>query len=569
MGKIYYPLSKCKAVYKLPMHHAVITSDDSFDHYGVIWDKQFEVLTRLQVVDFILSLPKAAWVYTYNSHWITQLFANYLDRITRLEAIGDYQCTTIENEFTHVYVVDLFQITMDSLRTTAKKLGIELASQNVGLNDYLKSKVSAIENIKDLYNQAVKETWGIHPSKTIGATSLKSWRATLPDQPELKIRGRRPNKLSRSAIRPGGLNWKQGYYPRGYSYDINGSYINAMRTIKLPIWVRGFSNRQPGARWVATVKLNYKTDLQWGVLPVRSTTGSYFRPTEMKDYVTSITYLDYFLMQMTGEVEITQWLEGITWNTSDEYYLFEPWITQLVKSSDNPKYKYLLKNVSRALHSKFAQNVGGSSVILIKPKNKAEVQEYLKNKQLIDIIFTDNGGTILQVNKPYVDHFIPFMFPQWEAIILAAGRLQLYSNIDENTIYTDTDSIISTQPRGDLFLSKDIGAWKLEAEGETAIIAPRSYVCGGKVKCAGIRATDIGELKNAIITAAMGGEKEIEKVEMGNIIKQTKTKYKMHTIRVEKYPHVKLDGNILSVTRSPTVLLEAVSTNRLFSIDIE
>ena len=551
------------------MHHAVITSDDSFDHYGVIWNKQFEVLTRLQVVDFILSLPKAAWVYTYNSHWITQLFANYLDRITRLEAIGDYQCTTIENEFTHVYVVDLFQITMDSLRTTAKKLGIELASQNVGLNDYLKSKVSAIENIKDLYNQAVKETWGIHPSKTIGATSLKSWRATLPDQPELKIRGRRPNKLSRSAIRPGGLNWKQGYYPRGYSYDINGSYINAMRTIKLPIWVRGFSNRKPGARWVATVKLNYKTDLQWGVLPVRSITGSYFRPTEIKDYVTSITYLDYFLMQMTGEVEITQWLEGITWNTSDEFYLFEPWITQLVKSSDNPKYKYLLKNVSRALHSKFAQNIGGSSVILIKPKNKAEVQEYLKNKQLIDIIFTDNGGTILQVNKPYVDHFIPFMFPQWEAIILAAGRLQLYSNIDENTIYTDTDSLISTYPRGDLFLSKDIGAWKLEAEGETAIIAPRSYVCGGKVKCAGIRATDIGELRNAIITAAMGGEKEIEKVEMGNIIKQTKTKYKMHTIRVEKYPHVKLEGNILSVTRSPTILLEAVSTNRLFSIDIE
>lgn len=567
MPGVYYPLSNSRAGYKAPQHTAIVAASDAGGLYGVSQGDQFEILDSATTFNFLTSMPPSAWVYTYNSHWINDLFPPHLGQITKLEAVGDYQSTTYATQYTHAYIIDLFQVTMDSLRIATKRLGLPLVNVDDNLEQHLRSKVAAIRQIKDLYNQAVKDTWGVHPSKTTGATALKAWRASLSEDEELKIRGTRINTLSRHAIRPGGLNWKQGYYPYGYLYDINASYVHAMRVIKLPTQVIAFSNREPGPRWIATVRLNYQSNLNWGTLPVRAKSGELYRPVIVHDHVTTITYLDYALMQLTGQVEITEWLEGITWQPTDEQYLFTPWIDLLINSSKNPVYKYLLKNVSRSLHSKFAQNAEGSSITLIQPTDEEELQGYIKRHELKDIIFTDDGNVIFQVEQPYPPHFIPFAFPQWEALILAAGRLHLYSSIDQDTIYTDTDSLISTRPRSDLAISHEFGAWKLQAEGETAIIAPRSYVCGNSVKCSGIKAKSRAELRAAIIAAAHGENSEIDKIELGNLIKQTKTATKHHTVKMEKYPMVELIRNMLRVTRSPTVEIPAIETVRLFSID--
>jgi hypothetical protein len=287
----------------------------------------------------------------------------------------------------------------------------------------------------------------------------------------------------------------------------------------------------------------------------------------IEDYITTITYLDYFLMQMTGTVEISEWLEGLTWKSDNEEYIFTEWINGLIEASQEPDNKYLLKNVSRSLHSKFAQNLDGKSLFLIQPKSRDEIMEYARNKELKDIIFTKKGSMVLQIERPYPKHFVPFIFPHWEALILATGRLQLYTSIDQNTIYVDTDSIISKVPRADLIISKEIGAWKQEAQGETAIIGARGYYCGDKLKCAGVRASSRDALKQALRDATRGMETEVQKIEYGNLVKQTMTEYKTHTVRIDKYPHVELLSSTLYVTSSPTVEYPAVISPRLFSID--
>ena len=569
MPGVYYPLTRQRAIIKPPTHEVYIVPSDDSTCYGVQVASQFEVLSPEQTVQFITACSRGTWIISYDTIWITTLFSDHLDIITRAETVGEYQNTIIETKYTKVFIVDLFQATNDTIWKASRKLGVEISPIEQDINQHLKTKIAAVCNIWYKYQDAVNVAWEVFPSKTTGATALKAWRATIPDKTEYKVRGSRVNKLARNAIRPGVLNWREGYYPQGYAYDINGSYIHAMRTVKLPTSFVCFINRPPYDRWIATVKLNYKSNLQWGVLPIKANTGQLYRPTEITNFITTITYLDLYLLQMTGKVEIVQWLEGITWQPKDEGYLFNTWIDGLVQASKETDYKYLLKNISRSLHSKFAQAADGKSLMLIQPKTKEETLEYAARKELKDIIITAKGNVILQIEKPYAMQFIPFYFPAWEALILATGRLQLYTAVNQNTIYVDTDSIISTTPRQDLSLSTELGAWKQEAEGHTAIISPRGYLCGSKFRCSGIRATSAKQLKEAILSAAQGIETDVEKIEYGNLIRQTKTEVKNHTVKIEKYPAVVLHNNTFYVTRSPTIEVQAIIHKRLFSLDIE
>ena len=60
--------------------------------------------------------------------------------------------------------------------------------------------------------------------------------------------------------------------------------------------------------------------------------------------------------------------------------------------------------------------------------------------------------------------------PFYRATVVSRANNLIKSLIDENTIYSNTDSIVSLVERHDLPLSKDIGGWKVENKGEFAFI---------------------------------------------------------------------------------------------------
>lgn len=60
--------------------------------------------------------------------------------------------------------------------------------------------------------------------------------------------------------------------------------------------------------------------------------------------------------------------------------------------------------------------------------------------------------------------------PFYRATVVSRANNLIKSLIDENTIYSNTDSIVSLVERKDLPISKDIGGWKIENKGDFAFI---------------------------------------------------------------------------------------------------
>lgn len=69
---------------------------------------------------------------------------------------------------------------------------------------------------------------------------------------------------------------------------------------------------------------------------------------------------------------------------------------------------------------------------------------------------------ILNMSVGYLQRINPFI----RATIVSRANNLIKSLIDENTLYCNTDSIVSLKPREDLKIGSNIGEWKLEHKGK-------------------------------------------------------------------------------------------------------
>ena len=75
--------------------------------------------------------------------------------------------------------------------------------------------------------------------------------------------------------------------------------------------------------------------------------------------------------------------------------------------------------------------------------------------------------------KEYLNFCVGFLQgrdPYTRAQIVGLANDRILSLIDENTIYCNTDSIVSLKPREDLEIGDEIGQWKVQHEGKFAFI---------------------------------------------------------------------------------------------------
>lgn len=93
---------------------------------------------------------------------------------------------------------------------------------------------------------------------------------------------------------------------------------------------------------------------------------------------------------------------------------------------------------------------------------KKFVKTWYKRKQNKES--KEKAKQVLNYSVGYLRKVNPFLY----ATILYYARIKIESLIDENTIYCNTDSIVSITPRDDLKLGIDIGEWKIEHQGDFA-----------------------------------------------------------------------------------------------------
>lgn len=572
-NQVRYPLAPAPARFKQPNTVYLNVETDPggvfLVAHGLTDDNPAQFDNPDKIGAWLRSLPINTWVITYHNDYIPALFPALIQRF-KISAYGEYcdVLTLINSDNKKIYLISAFQFFSESLQSVCQKLSIGYEhitgqAKQKDLFQYSQDKVFLLSFVWSTFIQAVNKVFGVHPSKTPGATALKTWRSMLPRP--LFVKGNTIRGLNYNAISAGAVHWQTGYYPMAYKYDINAAYPFVMSTLRFPFRLTAFCNRPPSAnRWIATVRINYKCNRQFSPLSIRLDDNSITHPDRVTGALITLTYIDYKVLSLCGEVDIIEWLEGVYWSNMDETDLFSPWVDRVASEiRDHPENKILLKIFTRALHSKFAQKPGAPmlELRLIDPGE-------ILTLNLRDIYPLENGqlaAAIIDIKPP---RFQPYIHPEFEALTQAGAKLLVYSTMDENTVYMDTDCIISTQPRPDLSIGPEFGQWKIEGYGKTWIAGPRMYAIETKVKSSGIRPVDYKELHRAIQHAAIGRTSELKAIEYTSLIDPLgKNRLRSHEIKPVKYPYVEIEGLKAMVTASPTVEKYVKTVRRLFSIE--
>lgn len=570
--KTYYPLKPSKGRYrgqKVVYLNVECTQFSEFvcasalDGNGELW----ELSTPEQVANFISTLDNNTWIICYDADFIGSVFGALASRFDRVEGYGaEVYVFNIYDGEKKYYLVDIFPFFGKPLEDIAEKIDIRFPTKPTdgdSLRGYCNARLVACGKIWKKYCAAIKRAFGVHPSKSPGATALKMWRTTIKEP--VFAKGKTTRRFSKAACMAGAIHWKHGAYSEAYLYDINAAYPHVMRNTKFPVKMAAFIGKPRSDRWIALVKINYKSRVRFSPLSMRDKqTDLVMHPDEAYGVRAILTYIDMETLIKNGDLEVTDWLEGVQWEQEDEQPLFERWAEIVEASSGTPDDKALLKVSSRALHSKFAQNTVSKVARVVRVNSPDDIFEY-RDGSIKDVFDLPDGGMAVLHEQRTVSKFRPYWRPEWEALTQAACRAMLYAAIDENTIYCDTDGLISTVPRTDLPMSSVMGDWKLSDSGPCTIIGPRWYTIGATAKAAGVRPTSAEALRSAI-PQALTRTMKVEAIEAPSI-RQIKKKAttRQHTIRAIKYPHVLAKGSRLFITRSPTVRSPAKYITRFFS----
>jgi hypothetical protein len=569
MRRKYYTIKPARnGKYKEPkrvIYLSCIIIDKCIYSHAIIDNEIIALPGSIELSEMLANEPDNTWIVTYNTSWAVVL-AEHISKFKKISGTGrDMSIIHISSDSGDSDIIDMRQFTLDSLSNAARKCGISLPSlpDNATPEEarlYSEKRVISIMLLWKFYTDTYIKYYHTYPSKSTGASALKALKRFI-DTP-IKPRGRKIRKISSQSIRPGGIHWKPGEYNQAYMYDINAAYIHAQHVINYPEHVITFANETPMySQWIASCIINFETDQSFSPISVYANDET-LHPTKINHHRTTLTYIDAALLSSIGKFEIVKFIEGTTWANTDAAPIFREWAEIIGEMS--VQEKYITKVTSRSLHSKFAQTINGIEIDII-PVTAQEAQKLARQGKVLEFIPLDNGDLAIKLERKVKSNFKPFLRPDWEALTQAAARLMLYPMIDNDTIYADTDCIISTRPRPDLSVGALIGQWKLDAQGECIIIGPRCYAVGDKVRASGIMPVDYRNTKEALYEAWKNGGSETEAIETASLFGREYDIIRKHTIRVIPYPYVEVIGNQAFITRSPTKQYPIKQCRRILS----
>jgi len=563
--KSYYPLFPCKGKKYRPKKSVVYIYVDSdtnskFTGGAVYENNSVEYFDNsLEVARYLTFLPDNTWVITYNLSSWSSCFEAFINTFDYIGGIGkDNHILNLEYGNKKITIIDAFQFyVMPFLEAVYKMGGLKFSDLEVGLCsvfvNFLWEKLVAI----------YKEKFNVYPSKTPGATAIKIFRRFMKSP--ILASGLQAIRLTTSSIRPPALHWKPGIYEEAYLYDLNAAYPHVMRVLRYPKRLRLFINQPPPSdRWIATLKIDYTCNRDFSPLSIQLKEDNRINPTEAKNVTVTLTYIDLQTLEMCGEVKILSWLEGVYWKNTDEVDLFSEWAEAMEAASlENPQNKIALKIVSRSLHSKFSQSHFFTETEIFKTEPQ-EIKKLVKTGKVSDIYPLENGEIAIKKITRKRAGFKPFERPDWEALTLAMGRFMMYANIDENTVYSHTDCIISTAPRDDIQIGVKFGEWKNKEVGAAYIAGLGLYAIGESIGTTGLKTSKI-KAREAIREAAAGIEHLVTTLNYPGFLSSTERGLTDFTVRFQPYPQARVNGTLAWVTRSPTRIIPIITNHRIIS----
>jgi hypothetical protein len=573
MRKIYYPFTPTKTNRfrgKIPTFLVIQSNYDDFIIAHWIDDNENITIIEPDILAAkIYNLPKNTWVITYWIESFATIYPQLIDRFSKISGVGkDNRVLTLErpgldSKKEKITVIDAFTFFAKSLPNMFK-----IVLGRGWPEDDIQKQAEGLRDIWSSFTDLLGVEFSVYPSSTPGATAIKIYKRFLPVK--INARGLRTNRLLRQAVKPPALHWQPGEYQNAYLYDINAAFVHVMRTFKFPVELRGFCNIPPPTnKWIATVELDYKCQGKFSPLSVYlPEEGISVNPTEVRNHKTTITYIDALTLAMVGELKINKWYEGVYWTEAQELNLFRTWAEKIEEVSKfSPANKTMLKIVSRSLHSKFNQHRIYRVYEIVRTDYKG-LKKFIKKGQARDTQVNDKGEFIVTVQYNRVASFKAFDRPDYEALILAGSRLLMYSALDDNTIYCHTDSIISTQPRDDLFIDNTtFGAWKLADMGLCYIAGLGIYTIGNKASTSGFNVR-LWDAIDVIKQAARGRVASVPSPHKPGIFKQDMIQGNI-TISSHAYPRASVKGNTAYVTQSPTRKTKTRITRRLISSPLD
>lgn len=278
-------------------------------------------------------------------------------------------------------------------------------------------------------------------------------------------------------------------------YDINSSYPDVMRRYKHPI------SDVPRYEKTITAKTDFAYIRAWslGALPVRTHTGGLDFPIGTFDFYASIHEINAGLETKT--LRIQKVYHSIYFDAKTDFaeFIDRFYELRLQASAEGDEIRKLFyKLVMNSSYGKFAQDPRKYENWLFDPDTiptpfyceecHTRITKKLPKEECVTCASGETGpfGWYLHTTRDGRNIYAApqklraggFFNVATAASITAAARASLLRGIQAATrpIYCDTDSIIcealeATPANGIRMHDKELGAWKTEAEGDTACIA--------------------------------------------------------------------------------------------------
>lgn len=175
------------------------------------------------------------------------------------------------------------------------------------------------------------------------------------------------------------------------------------------------------------------------------------------------------------------------------------------EEDDSIRYR-VVKLLLNSFYGRFGLDTSSSDAgYYVFPTDKNELKEELweANVWTNDMINAYEDGDLNYYFDPFDGSPPPYAQPQWASYITAGARHELYTWFEEvglgNVLYSDTDSIYSTEPLPESRLSDEMGGMDKEFSGPARFLREKGYTLFNedgsiaKVKASGLNLRYLGD----------------------------------------------------------------------------
>lgn len=324
------------------------------------------------------------------------------------------------------------------------------------------------------FSHVIRASFGIDPDLTIGATSVRAWRTTIPAG-HVFYRHRKPIEQAARSAYFGGLSFQRTTEVEQdmVHVDCNGAFAHAMlQGVPVRGGVRTMRER-PGKAAVYRCVVTCPSDIAIPFVPVRSAM-SHNRAYSLQPGAQAECWLTSNIVEAArGAGYTVDVLDGYTFPLIER--IFDKFVNrcqQLENQLRDQGARQIIKALRNSLPGKFGQKTTFRTYYLTEQIERGMTPVIDFKGNIIENLYY----TVSHVERSYC-------MPVWAAWITSNARINLMHSTDlvgqEHISYMDTDSIVMEEEAASthwLPMGTQYGEWKHVATySDWQVLHPKTY----------------------------------------------------------------------------------------------